>query len=165
MNTNSNMLPHILVIAGDDDSLTIQNTQTKAVCFYPSKRLCRPDLRAVLDGHDMSGWELSWDKFYIEDTDGPQYTVLTEEMIREIVNQPVTIGHVVAMKSGDRVEYYHPVSGWVRYPHYYEGEALGRAMLAMAKETKHADLADQVKLVRHTWRVDHGYMEEVLGAN
>ena len=60
---------NIEIIEDNAGGLTIQNTETKAVAhfWHKSDQAALDSLKAILDGEDMSGWDLSDQECYITD--------------------------------------------------------------------------------------------------
>ena len=59
---------NIEVIADNAGGLTIQNTQTKAVANFGDKSYADAEtLQSILDGGNMTGWDLSDPECYISD--------------------------------------------------------------------------------------------------
>ena len=59
---------NIEVIEDNAGGLTIQNTQTKAVANFGHKSYADAEtLQCILDGGNMTGWDLSDPEFYISD--------------------------------------------------------------------------------------------------
>ena len=61
MNTN------IEIIEDNAGGLTIQNTATRAVANFGHKSQAVDSLKSILDGEDMSDWDLSEPECYIDD--------------------------------------------------------------------------------------------------
>lgn len=59
----------IEIIEDNGGGLTIQNTQTQEVAHFPHKsdKAAIESLKSILDGSDMSGWDLSDPEYYITD--------------------------------------------------------------------------------------------------
>lgn len=85
------MNKNIEVIEDNAGGLTIQNTETKAVCFFDHKDGAIESLRGILDGDDMSGWDTSEPEHYITDEAFAEYeqtggyTAWSKEDIEEFV--------------------------------------------------------------------------------
>jgi hypothetical protein len=61
--TNKN----IQVIEDNSGGLTIQNTETKCVCYFNDLVSALESLHSLLDGDDIGEWDLSeWDCFITE---------------------------------------------------------------------------------------------------
>lgn len=63
------MNKNIEVIEDNAGGITIQNTETKDVAHFIDHWAAEGDLKGILDGDDMSGWELSDPDCYITDED------------------------------------------------------------------------------------------------
>jgi hypothetical protein len=61
------MNKNIEVIADNAGGITVQNTETKAVAYFPDIHAAKDDLKSILDGDDMSGWDTSNPEHYITD--------------------------------------------------------------------------------------------------
>lgn len=85
MNTN------IEIIEDNAGGLTIQNTETKACASFDHKSQAVDSLLSVLDGEDMSGWDLSESENYITDEQYQEHVssgglrAWDEEEIKEFV--------------------------------------------------------------------------------
>lgn len=63
------LYPSIEVIEDNGGGLTIQNTETKKVCFFADKSSegALDSLKHLVQGDDMSGWEPSDPRYFISD--------------------------------------------------------------------------------------------------
>ena len=82
---------NIEIIEDNGGGLTIQNTKTKEVANFGHKsdQAALDSLKAILEGDDMSGWDLSAPECYITDEEYQKhassggYRAWDEEEIRE----------------------------------------------------------------------------------
>jgi hypothetical protein len=81
----------IEIIEDNAGGLTIQNTETKAVANFGHKSQAIDSLKSILEGDDMSGWDLSEPECYITDEEYTKhassggYRLWCEEEAREFV--------------------------------------------------------------------------------
>lgn len=69
MDLPTDMTPNIEIIEDNAGGLTIQNIETKGVANFAHKsdQAALDSLKAILEGDDMSGWDLSDPECYITD--------------------------------------------------------------------------------------------------
>lgn len=66
-NQKKKMHKNIEVIQDNAGGITIQNTETKEVAYFADIHEAKADLKSILDGDDMSVWDLSDPECYITD--------------------------------------------------------------------------------------------------
>lgn len=67
------MNSNIEIIEDNAGGLTIQNTATKAVANFAHKSQAVDSLKSILEGEDMSNWDLSEPECYISDEEFAQH--------------------------------------------------------------------------------------------
>ena len=67
MKLNDNKLDQIEILLDNAGGITIQNTETKAVCHFVDHYAAAADIAAIYNGDDMSEWEYSEPECYITD--------------------------------------------------------------------------------------------------
>jgi len=67
MKINDNKLAQIEILLDNSGGITIQNTDTKAVCHFVDHYAAADDIKAIYNGDDMSEWEYSDPEYYITD--------------------------------------------------------------------------------------------------
>ncbi len=81
----------IEIIEDNGGGLTIQNTETKAVANFGHKSQAVDSLKSILEGEDMTGWDLSEPECYITDEEYNKhessggYRLWDESEVREFV--------------------------------------------------------------------------------
>ena len=82
---------NIEIIEDNAGGLTIQNTATKAVANFGHKSQAVDSLKSILEGEDMSNWDLSEAECYIDDEEYSKhassggYRLWDESTVREFV--------------------------------------------------------------------------------
>lgn len=86
---------NIEIIEDNSGGLTIQNTETKEVAYFGHKsdQAALDSLKAILEGDDMSGWDLHDPDYYISDEEYNKhvstggYNTWDEEEIRTALSK------------------------------------------------------------------------------
>lgn len=67
MKLNDNKPDQIEILLDNSGGITIQNTETRAACFFPDHFAAADDIAEIYDGDDMTGWPCSNPEHYITD--------------------------------------------------------------------------------------------------
>lgn len=67
MKLNDSKLDQIEILLDNSGGITIQNTETKAVCFFSDHDAAADDIAAIYDGDDMSDWQHNEPEYFITD--------------------------------------------------------------------------------------------------